>query len=240
MSYGSPTLVFSKPSPRSQKTVSKNYPRTPWKKLTLIQFIKYSLGVHKKASNVGSWGETGRYPLGITILKQVVSYFNNLAVKGDDGTLLQHAFIEQKKLGLPWYTNITKLVTNLADIRTALTRLRISAHNLNIERGRYSRSDNALAIQRLCPYCCTSDVAYLSELPFPDEDPIIEDEAHVLSTCPAYHHVRLMLPDNLKTALLKRDYLTVFALMDNHQTAFMMGKATQKMLLIRKNMELKN
>ena len=33
-----------------------------------LQFIKYSLGVHKKASNVGSWGETGRYPLGITIL----------------------------------------------------------------------------------------------------------------------------------------------------------------------------
>ena len=47
-------------------------------------------------------GETGRYPLGITILKQVVSYFNNLALKGDDGTLLQHAFTEQKKLGLPW------------------------------------------------------------------------------------------------------------------------------------------
>ena len=104
-----------------------------------------------------------------------------------------------------------------------------SYHSYDIERGRYSRSDNALAIQRLCPYCCTPDVAYLSELPFLDEDPIIEDEAHVLSTCPAYHHVRLMLPDNLKTALLKRDYLTVFALMSvmsSHQTAFMMGKAT--------------
>ena len=141
---------------------------------------------------------------------------------------IKDEFAEEPYLSLDW------------KCRTALTRLRISAHNLNIERGRYSRSDNALAIQRLCPYCCTPDVAYLSELPFPDEDPIIEDEAHVLSTCPAYHHVRLMLPDNLKTALLKRDYLTVFALMDNHQTAFMMGKATQKMLLIRKNMELKN
>ena len=292
--YSSIFKALTEVSENSLKKLSQD----PMEKAHL-QFIKYSLGVHKKASNVGSWGETGRYPLGITILKQVVSYFNNLAVKGDDGTLLQHAFIEQKKLGLPWYTNITKLVTNLADMsqsqsnppsshstiesaksvfrtlwqdqlnqqtklrfyksikdefaeepylsldwkyRTALTRLRISAHNLNIERGRYSRSDNALAIQRLCPYCCTSDVAYLSELPFPDnyKDPIIEDEAHVLSTCPAYHHVRLMLPDNLKTALLKRDYLTVFALMDNHQTAFMMGKATQKMLLTRKNMELKN
>ena len=54
-----------------------------------LQFIKYSLGVHKKSSNIGSWGETGRYPQGITILKQAVSaYFNNLALKGDNGTLL--------------------------------------------------------------------------------------------------------------------------------------------------------
>ena len=79
---------------------------------TYLQFIKYSLG----ASNVGSWGETGRYPLWITILKQVVSYFNNLALKGDDGTLLQHAFAEQKKLGLRWYTNMNKLVINLAEM----------------------------------------------------------------------------------------------------------------------------
>jgi hypothetical protein len=141
---------------------------------------------------------------------------------------IKDEFAEEPYLSLDW------------KCRTALTRLRISAHNLNIERGRYSRSDNALAIQRLCPYCCSPDVAYLSELPFPDENPIIEDEAHVLSTCPAYHHVRLMLPDDLKTALLKRDYHSVFALMSDHRTAFMIGKATQKMLLIRKNMDLES
>ena len=86
-----------------------------------------------------------------------------------------------------------------------------------------TRSDNTLAIQRLCPYCCTPDVAYLSKLPFPDENPVIEDEAHVLSTCPVYHHVRLMLPDDLKTALLKRDYHSVFGLISYDRTAFMIG-----------------
>ena len=109
--YSSIFKVLTEVSENSLKKLSQD----PMEKAHL-QFIKYSLGVHKKASNVGSWGETGRYPLGITILKQVVSYFNNLALKGDDGTLLQHAFIEQKKLGLPGYTNITKLVTNLADM----------------------------------------------------------------------------------------------------------------------------
>ena len=131
---------------------------------------------------------------------------------------------------LPWYTNITKLVTNLADMpqsnsptshstlsrssehsgktsltnnpsyassfyrsikdefveepylsldwqcrsRTALTIIRTSAHNLNIERGWYARFENTLAIQRLCrPYRCTPDFAYLRELPFPDQNPII-------------------------------------------------------------------
>ena len=61
--YSSIFKALTEVSENSLKKLSQD----PMEKAHL-QFIKYSLGVHKKASNVGSWGETGRYPLGITIL----------------------------------------------------------------------------------------------------------------------------------------------------------------------------
>ena len=36
------------------------------------------MGVHKKTSNSPEWGDTGRYPLGIELSKQVFSYFYRL------------------------------------------------------------------------------------------------------------------------------------------------------------------
>ena len=41
-------------------------------------------------------------------------------------------------------------------------------------------------------------------LPFAEE-PILEDEHHVLSSCPSYHHLRLQLSDHIKSSLLAWD-----------------------------------
>ena len=58
-------------------------------------------------------------------------------------------------------------------LRSALTRLRISAHDLNIERGRYVGIDRR---DRLCN-CCNMSV--------------IEDEYHFLLVCPLYRELRM-------------------------------------------------
>ena len=68
--------------------------------------------------------------------------------------------------------------------RTALTRLRISAHCLEIERGRYGNSDSNAACpivrdMRLCRYC--TEVHQLK---------VIESEDHVLHKCPLYQKLR--------------------------------------------------
>ena len=140
---------------------------------------------------------------------------------------IKNGFSEEPYLSLFWQH------------RTALTRIRISAHNLNIERGRYSRSENTLAFQRLCPYCCTPDVAYFHQLPLTTgNDPIVEDEAHALSTCPAYHHIRVTLPEELKSALLRRDYREIFAYQGNYtNTLSLLGNAVRKIILTRRLMD---
>ena len=77
-----------------------------------VQFLKWTIGVHKKASNIGSWGDTGRFPIGLTIISQLLSYFENLKSRRNDGSLIGHAFIEQENLGLQWYSSISRLVTH--------------------------------------------------------------------------------------------------------------------------------
>ena len=66
-----------------------------------------------------------------------------------------------------------KLVRNRSQ-RSQITRLRISAHNLNIERGRYRGLDIA---QRTCKYCLN--------MIGPDESNI-DDELHFLNKCKAF------------------------------------------------------
>ena len=64
---------------------------------------------------------------------------------------------------------------------------------------------------RACKHCSTTDVESLDlllELPFPD--PIIEDELHVLRTCPLYEDLRHCLSQQSKT-LLFSDIGQIFA-----------------------------
>ena len=200
-----------------------------------LKYIKWSLSVHSKTSNIGCWGETGRHPLFYEACKLAIDYYTR--VENSDNVLLAATFHEQATLGLPWHSNISKIlekynkspnanpkaklssqivshmreefvknwklakesspklefyskiknsfepenylsVIKLPDIRKSLTRFRISCHNLYIERGRYEtplvpRED------RWCTYCYNTTGLKP-----------IEDEAHVLTSCPLYSSIK--------------------------------------------------
>ena len=77
-----------------------------------LKFLKWNLGLHKKASNIFCWGDTGRCPLVQKISKQAVDFFerlSSLSISKAD-CLARHAFDEQKKLKLPWHTNMLSLI----------------------------------------------------------------------------------------------------------------------------------
>ena len=59
-----------------------------------------------------------------------------------------------------------------------MTRIRISSHNLYIERGRYTRPPIPRE-SRWCIYC------YMQT-----NDKVIEDETHTLLTCPLYQPIK--------------------------------------------------
>ena len=60
------------------------------------------------------------------------------------------------------------------DLRAYLCKIRISAHSLNIQTGRYGRNRVPRA-ERYCVYCALGD---------------IEDEYDFILTCPCYEHLR--------------------------------------------------
>ena len=229
-----------------------------------LQFLKWTIGVHKKASNIGSWGDTGRFPIGLTIISQLLSYFENIKSRGNDGSLIGHAFIEQENLGLQWYSSISRLVTHLSTTahttntqniqttahstdalniqttaqqlfkqhwyeelcrqpklsfyrgvktefrqedylsltwgsRRALAKIRISAHPLGIETGRYSSDPDMY--DRRCQMCTCDDLSLLRHLP--EFDPVVESEWHLLCACPYYHDIRSELPGWILSELLQ-------------------------------------
>ncbi|KAL5263169.1 hypothetical protein ACHWQZ_G008544 [Mnemiopsis leidyi] len=65
-----------------------------------LKFIKWSLSVHSKSSNIGCWGETGRAPLIYEVCKLSMDFFTR--AKDSDNVLVSAAFQEQANLDLPW------------------------------------------------------------------------------------------------------------------------------------------
>ena len=86
----------------------------PLEKLHL-SFLKWTLGVPKGTSNAAVYGDTGRIPLVLSILKQFVNFFNCLSLldRNDSNSIARHAFAEQKQLKLPWYTAVQSLTQQL-------------------------------------------------------------------------------------------------------------------------------
>ena len=228
-----------------------------------IKFLKWSFSVHAKASNLACWGDSGRVPLVIQLLKQTSDYFKRLEHldNSDVDCLARHAFAEQRENMLPWYSNTLNFIENiglttaspsltirdkttqifndiwwmtarnssklkfytkiktsigyepylsLKDIRKrrAIARLRFSCHRLNIETARYSyaslsTNQDSIIWNKCCNICSDDNVELLISLPF--AEPILEDEEHALVTCPMYQHIRYMLDDTTKSALISRD-----------------------------------
>ena len=251
-----------------------------------ISYLKWALGVHRKASNVGVWGETGRIPLIYQSIRLTLNYFKRLNTKSKSNSFVAAALKEQKSLNLPWYRYIKPLLeldeiykldhvtahrilnTNSANKaghfpvseskvlkdslknqsnlnqsikplysekfripkiiealtnqfkecwqyqksissklsfyhsikhtfnrepylylckgfsrRYSTTKLRISAHDLHIEKGRYSNTPRE---QRICAWCQTSLGVET-----------IENESHVLYVCDLYSKQRSKLVKNL-------------------------------------------
>ena len=277
--YGAPMFTPTSPTVKTiVNTIKTNKPflqnflpkvsRSPSEKVHL-SFLKWALGVHRKASNVGVWGETGRYPLIYQSLRLTLNFYKRLQ-KLPDSSFAKAALKEQVKLKLPWFSYIepiTKLdeifhldhvsahrilnsknlsnkplcnrnINSLSGLRSAnplpskkfrveevikiltkkfvqswedgkssssklsfyniikqkfarepyldcskgfsrryfTTQLRISAHDLNIERGRYS---NTPRDQRVCHWCNTSMGME-----------IVECENHLLFDCDMYATLR--------------------------------------------------
>lgn len=63
---------------------------------------------------------------------------------------------------------------NIVKYRKALTRLRVSAHNLEIESGRWHKPNKIIRSERKCRICN-----------------VLEDEFHFLLVCPLYHELRV-------------------------------------------------
>jgi hypothetical protein len=192
-----------------------------------LKFCKYTLGVHKMATNAAVLGELGRFPLHIDASSRVFKYLQRLEGM-EPGSLLYEALSLSKDLherGIPsWFSNVDfivkelklqhppihntikskmeanfaqnwsselKISTNTATgklrvygkfktqfeqekylelvknrgNRTSLTRLRISAHKLEIEAGRYLKKKEA---ERLCRLC---------------DSKAVENEEHFLFDC---------------------------------------------------------
>ena len=74
-----------------------------------LSFLKWALGVHRKASNIGSWGEAGRYPMVYQAIKLTTRYYERVS-KLSSSSLVHAALQEQKKMNLPWYTSIKRIL----------------------------------------------------------------------------------------------------------------------------------
>ena len=227
----------------------KSFDDCPVEKLH-INFCKYSLGVHKKATNSAVRGELGRFPIALSIFIQMLKFWFHM--ESSKNTILQHALAESKNLEhqvkKSWSSHITNLLTktgikidkpskhniisfknkvindykmywkhSLGDVdkkegklstyrhiktsfhfenylhdikhkehRIIYTSLRISSHQLAIERGRYSNPPVPRE-HRLCSVCNNQEV---------------EDEKHFLIECNTYkddrhnmiHQIGLVYP----------------------------------------------
>lgn len=80
-----------------------------------LSFLKWTMNVHKYASNAAVWGDCGRYPLGVVASKLVFSFRDRLEDMDKEGSaaLVRHAYCEQKQLNLTWYRSIAAVKDRL-------------------------------------------------------------------------------------------------------------------------------
>ena len=107
-------------------------------------------------------------------------------------------FYHHNKTDFVWskYLNIREF-----PLRSSLTKLLISAHDLEIERGRYvsTKTQNSTSREnRLCRYC--KEVLNIEE---------VESELHVLDYCLLYSQIRIKLGNKLNKTDTDSNFVTV-------------------------------
>ena len=73
-----------------------------------LKFIKWVIGVHKKASNIGCWGDSARVSLGITMMKMFFNYVDRVCTS-EESSLMHPTFGEQSSTQLPWYSKFCQI-----------------------------------------------------------------------------------------------------------------------------------
>ena len=114
--YGAPVWLPTSPIIKHLTNNIKNCSQNITKRISNIEsekvhlsFLRWALGVHRKASIIGCWGETGRYPLIYQSIKLTLKYYQRVD-KMKPGSIVHAALQEQKHMNLPWYQNIESLL----------------------------------------------------------------------------------------------------------------------------------
>ena len=106
-----------------------------------LRFCKLYLGVNRRASNVACRSELGKYPLLITIKKNILNYFKHI-LKLDDNSIVKKSFLMSKQLFekdkessytnainmlKSFYDNITNLESDIInyDTKTIVNKMKI-------------------------------------------------------------------------------------------------------------------
>ena len=92
-----------------------------------LKFCKFSLGVHKRTTNIAVLSELGRFPLHFNIIKGMLLYWYRLENLGKEFPLLKEAYNETKLLYLSikpsWYGSINIIVNILKTTNTDINLL---------------------------------------------------------------------------------------------------------------------
>ena len=110
LTYGSPVWLHESEAAKvlhhsiNSETFFKRLTSDKFEKVHL-KYLKWTLGVHKKATNTACYGETGRAPTFIAIISQGISYFDRVMAKtSEPDSILGLAANEQKQLNLNWFS----------------------------------------------------------------------------------------------------------------------------------------
>ena len=118
--------------PHKNSGLTKNMCKMECEKVHL-SFLRWALGVHKKTSTIGCWGETGRYPLLYQSIKLTLDYFQRIK-NSKEKSLVHAAFIEQKTMKLNWYKNIELILK----LDTLFEKDHVTAFNLSNKSKKYT------------------------------------------------------------------------------------------------------
>ena len=156
-------------------------------------------------------------PVADIFLERMIDQYNQTALQSLQTSHKMEVFRQIKQQpGTEKYLNEVKICKH----RMALTRLRLSAHNLEIETGRYNRTKPE---ERLCLHCKNNGKTE------------IEDEKHFLIRCPQYEKLRInLLPSDILNNNLLNDEQKMFKIMTHSKCQPSLAKFVYKALEDRK------